>query len=61
MEDDSSRKFHFKASRKSTGSFKKRYQEFSKKALRLTDRHVFMRQLVEPLNVLNALTLKQIF
>ena len=30
-------------------------------ALRLRDRHVFMRQSVEILNVLNTLTLKQIF
>ena len=36
-------------------------KEIFKIALRLSDRHVFMWQSVETLNIFNTLTLKQIF
>ena len=61
IENAFSERLHFKVNGKSIGSSKKRYYKFSKKPPRLRDRHDFMWQWVEILNVFNTLTLKQIF
>ena len=51
----------FKANRKSIDSSKKTVLGIFKIALRLRDRHVFMRPSVEILKVFNTVILKQIF
>ena len=54
-------RFHFKDNRKGIGSSKETVLEIFKMAIRLRDRHVFMWQSVEILNVFNTLILKQKF
>ena len=60
-ENDFSSSFHFKDDRKSIGSSKKTLLGIFKIALRLRDRHVFMWQSLEILNIFNILTFNKFF